>query len=710
MPWDVTNEAGGGGSGGWLGQNVIYVGKHGNDANSGLDMANAKLTFGNAIATAVAATPTANNRYTIFCEDAGRYTENISTPSYVSLFAPNAILIGNSNVGGDCQWYVRGLESGPGGGAALNLGPAGAQRAQVTIGYVLCTGAAYGFNAPTGSCRLDVGVITVENGYAINHAGATTLAAYIGDIVITGTGVGLYVGAGSGNLIAYVGSITDSGSGFGCVNGSPAQLDAYIGYLACNTRWNFTNGTNRLFITEAAAGAEPSVTGLQLTLAGEIRETGTPTDLTIAAIADGEYLRRSGTTIAGAAGVTTAEQLFIPVRKGTAGSIAAFTPVYPTGYNVGGWVEVEAADAANAATMPSIGIANTAITNAATVNLINSGTIGSLDTSTPGYSVGDPLYVASGGGVTNVRPTGATTQVQKFGEVLRVNLVNGEVLVVGAGRANDIKNLTTARIWEGDGTGVAVEVDPDLRYDPALHGVATHQNGGTDEFSVAGLSGELADAQPVQVEKAGVLVGTRKILNFIEGSNITLTIVDDSTEIDITIAASGGSGGLGGTLRTMSLGNSGNNNNGPMQNQWSYCGIIIPTTTCTVTYGHFGITQNGSGNVSVVIFSLPSTFVVGGGGASTATLISNGRSATTGAGTTGHYRLAFSTPPTLTAGTCYGVGLHCDNNSGPRVSGNTVTAVNSGHPGNFYTAAGTPPTSSTCQPTTLLPWVELEVA
>jgi hypothetical protein len=48
----------------------------------------------------------------------------------------------------------------------------------------------------------------------------------------------------------------------------------------------------------------------------------------------------------------------------------------------------------------------------------------------------------------------------------------------------------------------------------------------------------------VAVEKAGVAVGERRTLNFIEGSNITLTIADDAgnEEVDITIAAAGGAG------------------------------------------------------------------------------------------------------------------------------------------------------------------------
>lgn len=73
---------------------------------------------------------------------------------------------------------------------------------------------------------------------------------------------------------------------------------------------------------------------------------------------------------------------------------------------------------------------------------------------------------------------------------------------------------------------------------------ARHENGGADEVNVAGLSGELADAQPVAVHKNGTLVGTRSNVNLIEGTNVTLTIADDpgDDEVDITIAASGGGG------------------------------------------------------------------------------------------------------------------------------------------------------------------------
>lgn len=50
----------------------------------------------------------------------------------------------------------------------------------------------------------------------------------------------------------------------------------------------------------------------------------------------------------------------------------------------------------------------------------------------------------------------------------------------------------------------------------------------------------------IGVEKAGSLVGTRRRINFIDGTNVTITVADDpaNEEVDVTIAASGGGGSV----------------------------------------------------------------------------------------------------------------------------------------------------------------------
>ena len=66
------------------------------------------------------------------------------------------------------------------------------------------------------------------------------------------------------------------------------------------------------------------------------------------------------------------------------------------------------------------------------------------------------------------------------------------------------------------------------------------EDGGSAEMNVDGLSGQLADTQKVQVKKNGANVGSRQIIDFNEGSNITLGVVDSGSEIDVTINASSG--------------------------------------------------------------------------------------------------------------------------------------------------------------------------
>lgn len=64
-----------------------------------------------------------------------------------------------------------------------------------------------------------------------------------------------------------------------------------------------------------------------------------------------------------------------------------------------------------------------------------------------------------------------------------------------------------------------------------------HENGGADEISVDNLSGELADPQKVSVRvNSGAVIGSRKRLNFIPSSDISISAADDGSEIDISFS------------------------------------------------------------------------------------------------------------------------------------------------------------------------------
>jgi hypothetical protein len=53
--------------------------------------------------------------------------------------------------------------------------------------------------------------------------------------------------------------------------------------------------------------------------------------------------------------------------------------------------------------------------------------------------------------------------------------------------------------------------------------------------------------QKIEVYKTGSLIGTRKAINLIEGTNVTLTVADDAgnDRVNITVAATGGGGSVG---------------------------------------------------------------------------------------------------------------------------------------------------------------------
>lgn len=95
-----------------------------------------------------------------------------------------------------------------------------------------------------------------------------------------------------------------------------------------------------------------------------------------------------------------------------------------------------------------------------------------------------------------------------------------------------------------------VDLTPNTGTFPQATHASRHANGGTDELSVAGLSGELADAQPVAVEDDGVSVSTYSALNF-TGAGVTVT--DGGTKTNIAIPGGGGYSDLTNTHSPLAL-------------------------------------------------------------------------------------------------------------------------------------------------------------
>ncbi len=260
----------------------------------------------------------------------------------------------------------------------------------------------------------------------------------------------------------YDASQVDNDSGVAGAFVSDA-LDTNAAAIGLNTTHRGSDGTDHSDVGlnnthRTSAGTDHSDVGLNNTHRGS---DGSDHGFIDQSVVIGSAPSLLGTNITGII-TGSVENIHLDVRKGSAGTIAAGVPVYLAGYNAAGWIEVEAADAAAAATMPAIGMHNGSITNAATVQLTQSGQLTALDTSTGAPSVNDSVYVASGGGWTVTKPTG-TNLIQKIGLMTRVHGSQGVITMVGAGRSNDVPNIPSNEIWLGNGSAVATPTNFDTK-------------------------------------------------------------------------------------------------------------------------------------------------------------------------------------------------------------------------------------------------------
>ena len=139
----------------------------------------------------------------------------------------------------------------------------------------------------------------------------------------------------------------------------------------------------------------------------------------------------------------------VEVHNQTGAQLDKGKPVYVSGTHSSGKPTVALADNDGTSTYPAIGLVFENIANGADGNVIISGLLTNVATSS--YSAGDALYLDSTpGDLTTTRPTASTKKVQKVGLVTRSHATNGSILIIGAGRTNDVNNEITAL------TGVAL--------------------------------------------------------------------------------------------------------------------------------------------------------------------------------------------------------------------------------------------------------------
>jgi len=247
-------------------------------------------------------------------------------------------------------------------------------------------------------------------------------------------------------------------------NASPVALSDKL--IGTSTRTIPANATKNFLVSDLLALFEGNVTledallagntsTTAMILGGSLRINSGLLDASGGLGTSGQSLLSTGTAVSW--GDPSVGKLSLPVRYAEA--VAKGDPLYISGYNVGqSRLEVSKADSASASTMPAIGLADAAYAMNDNGNAVSIGTLTGIDLSSlvPAPSVGDVLYIASGGGLTKTAPTG-TALIQNVGIVSRNSGANGVIEVTAIGRANALPNITPSSVLFGGTAGQASE-------------------------------------------------------------------------------------------------------------------------------------------------------------------------------------------------------------------------------------------------------------
>ncbi|QIN96833.1 putative tail fiber-like protein [Synechococcus phage S-N03] len=198
----------------------------------------------------------------------------------------------------------------------------------------------------------------------------------------------------------------------------------------------------------------------------QITETDTNTDdlVTLTGVAENstDLGTFTGDTIADSSTIKTALQALetalesdqpglVEVHNNTGATIDKGRVVYINGTHTNGQPTIALADSDSAATMPAIGLMADSLSDGDSGFVVISGVLDGIDTDTFAWDPGTALYVSqTTGQLTSSRPSAAGVKVQKIGVVTRRHASLGSILVMGAGRTNDVPNELTAL------TGVAL--------------------------------------------------------------------------------------------------------------------------------------------------------------------------------------------------------------------------------------------------------------
>jgi len=233
---------------------------------------------------------------------------------------------------------------------------------------------------------------------------------------------------------------------------------------------------------------------------------------------DGQTLTTDGS------GVLTFDDVkVVQVVKNISGvTLQKGTPVHAVG-SVGNSVEVIAASASDATTMPATFVLDEQLVDDEEGRAIGTGFINGVNT--VGFVEGGVVYVGENGGYTQTKPTG-TNLIQNLGIVTKVD-ANGSGFIYGSGRSNDVPNLLDNTIFYGSGSNQMQQIHISGALQDTTLGYAIFN----DRVEASSFTGSLLSTN-------GVLSSSAQIESDISGSfveasaSFSTRITTEETNVD----------------------------------------------------------------------------------------------------------------------------------------------------------------------------------
>ena len=219
------------------------------------------------------------------------------------------------------------------------------------------------------------------------------------------------------------------------------------------------------------------------------------------------------------------------------------------------------------------------------------------------------VYIGTGGG-------SATLSVNGSFSATKAALATGTI-------TTSQPAVDATQTWNASGvtfTGIKLNVTNTASQSASL--LIDLQLGGSSQFSVTrgGLmtSGSIStgaitatsitdniSTQRIIVSKAGSTTGTRKQINFIEGSNVTITTADDAgnDRVNVTIASSGGGGGSPGGSNTQFQYNNSSSFGGTTGFTWDSTNQTVTLASASLTSDVAALSITPTWNASGVTFT-----------------------------------------------------------------------------------------------------------